>query len=454
MRSRDEGLNGSDAPMPIGAFRRRPGRSGAACPGQRARLFGGIGPRVILGTLFSFELLFVLFLSAGRYKGDPRLAWVPIDLTGLFWAASVVVGGWLMCCRARINTPALYATLAMFLFSSWVSLTLLWTPSTDYAATKAVYIATLVTWAYVGAACVIAPEPARVWRFFALSAVFGVCIAAEVVAAYVGEDPESVVHVLGSDTAHTYIGVGRTVGLAALLLCVFLVWGPRGLPARGCLLAGLLLCLFSLLVAGARGPIASFAIALAVVFLVILTAPTSPWRISRRVKATVACVALSGLVAVAAVPFVFEDVFARTAGRFAALWTESEGDASAGARLWAWNATLPHLKAGPLAGYGVGSWPTIVSGYHPRDYPHNIVLEVFFELGLIGVIMVGGLVGWALVRLSRIVRQGNPGAVAALLGLSFMLMNAMVSGDVPDNRILFTFIGLGAAYPLVRRGAQ
>ena len=33
---------------------------------------------------WSFELSFVLFLFAGRFKLDPRFAWVPVDLT-LFW---------------------------------------------------------------------------------------------------------------------------------------------------------------------------------------------------------------------------------------------------------------------------------------------------------------------------------------------------------------------------------
>ena len=46
----------------------------------------------LLSDLFTFEALFVLFLFAGRFKTDPRLQWVPVDLTLLFFVASVGVG--------------------------------------------------------------------------------------------------------------------------------------------------------------------------------------------------------------------------------------------------------------------------------------------------------------------------------------------------------------------------
>ena len=42
--------------------------------------------------VFSFEVVFVLFIFAGLYKADPRLAWFPVDLTLLLFIVSVGFG--------------------------------------------------------------------------------------------------------------------------------------------------------------------------------------------------------------------------------------------------------------------------------------------------------------------------------------------------------------------------
>jgi hypothetical protein len=39
--------------------------------------------------VMSFEVIFVLFIFAGLYKADPRLAWFPVDLTLLLFLVSV-----------------------------------------------------------------------------------------------------------------------------------------------------------------------------------------------------------------------------------------------------------------------------------------------------------------------------------------------------------------------------
>ena len=86
------------------------------------------------------SFVFVGFLSAGRLKADPRLAWLPIDLTvalaGLSWliAAFIVI-------RSGFRFPkSLYwAIILFFLFGVPV----VWTEWTPYATVKVSRLFTL-----------------------------------------------------------------------------------------------------------------------------------------------------------------------------------------------------------------------------------------------------------------------------------------------------------------------
>jgi O-antigen ligase len=97
-------------------------------------------------------------------------------------------------------------------------------------------------------------------------------------------------------------------------------------------------------------------------------------------------------------------------------------------------------------------------GDAPRGmYPHNIVLEFAAEYGLLGLAAFLFLCGLALRNAVSALRRGTDraGLVTGALGfavLVYCLANAIVSGDINDNRLLFTAIGLCAA--LAGPGAQ
>ena len=74
-----------------------------------------------------------------------------------------------------------------------------------------------------------------------------------------------------------------------------------------------------------------------------------------------------------------------------------------------------------------------------RQYPHNLMAEVTLESGwACGAATLLVLVAAAVAAWSR---TGSPGGRLVFAGLLFYAINAMVSGDLNDNRPLFMFLG-------------
>ena len=92
-----------------------------------------------------------------------------------------------------------------------------------------------------------------------------------------------------------------------------------------------------------------------------------------------------------------------------------------------------------LFGYGIGSYGMLYSGYDGRGYPHNIILEVWVELGLIGVIL---FIFFLLSTFKNNIRFENPFFWVIL----FLFFNALKSSSLVDLRIMFGFLAIFIIY--------
>jgi len=165
--------------------------------------------RKCLLSFFSFETVFVLYLFAGFYKADDRLAWIPVDLTLLFFVLSLSTGGWVLWRRGFATAPdSLGAVGAMALFAGWMLLSLLWAPPSRYGHEKAVRFAVLNGWALAGAALVIGGERRRLRRFFYAVLALALIFSLESLRIYLPHQDLRFYHVFGA----TYQTVGRVVG--------------------------------------------------------------------------------------------------------------------------------------------------------------------------------------------------------------------------------------------------
>ena len=88
-----------------------------------------------------------------------------------------------------------------------------------------------------------------------------------------------------------------------------------------------------------------------------------------------------------------------------------------------------------LCGNGVGSW-SMNNGYGPHGYVHNSLLEVYYEMGVVGLgifLWAVGAVGWRLFHAARISRDPVVGFIFCYFayGLTFSMVSGSVFSDTP-----------------------
>jgi len=392
------------------------------------------------GTVCSFEMLLVLFLFAGRYKNDPRFEWFPVDITAAMGAASALAGAMVLYHRGgRVRRPALVLGSLYALFAGYAGLSLLWTPGVVYAHTKAFYLATLVLWALLSTAAIVAYDRARVRRFLVALVIFAGMMGLESTLLYLRSGFARVADIMGSN----YLGVGRCVGPAALVVLGYLLYEAKSRRAR---LVSLLVLgwLFGIVVVlPGRGPLIATVVPMALPLLGGLRLrPGERGAVElTRSAARGLGVALLGAGALIAALLTTRRLFSLL--RFATLFSQEGGGLSAGARVLNYRAAVLQWLQQPLLGHGIGAWPILAGVPDIRSYPHDILLETLAELGLVGAVLLVGVIVYAFRSLGTWaeIKRDKLRLVVLMLVLN-TLLNALVSGDLPDNRFAFAALGL------------
>jgi O-antigen ligase len=89
-----------------------------------------------------------------------------------------------------------------------------------------------------------------------------------------------------------------------------------------------------------------------------------------------------------------------------------------------------------MFGTGTGNGGYLLNGYDERAYPHNIFFELFYENGLLGILLLVFL----MVRVYIISKAANrPFPVVIISFFLFYFMNSLFSGDLSANHHLFMF---------------
>lgn len=357
-------------------------------------------------------ILALLFVAFGGYvKGLPALDQLgrPMTITAVVLVIAAVVAALV---RARTVPREVLAVAAL----AWVFL-----PgasgfdATAYTDEKLTVELPLMLLCLVGAILLLRTERDRAWWLGAVVA-FGALVAVLALlfpstTGYVGT-----VSLEGSST----ISQGRAVGAAMVVLALYAV-ASHGRP-RLWAVVGTLALGAATLQAGSRGPV------IAALIAVLVVVAASPQR-GRGVRVVLAgaAVALAAYLAFSA------DL---VAGRLLVF-----NDTSAAERRRLWSDSLDVLTAHP-GGIGWGNlYYSLPAGSVPdvRVYPHNVLLEVGTEAGWLALAGLVALLGVAWVRQRR---AASTGVEAAMLGLLvFFLVNALVSGDVGDNRGLWVAVG-------------
>lgn len=415
------------------------------------------------------ECALALFLLSTAVGGDlPDLGGISLPLA-LFTVSIFLTGRAWSSARWRWFRPPATILLGWlgFLFVASVGLTFSLSPA--YGAYKLAVFAGLTSWAYFGA-MFSARDPASLKRLFYILLSGSILLSGLALTSYFATyqtyQLEGWLNPLRANAlGGNPITLGRIAGTGLLLLAS--LYGSRASQLRTPVLV---LCAgvaaLALISSGSRTPL-------------IALLPLLPWafvgsrgRGYRRVTNILVGLALA--VVVGFLAFRIESL-----GPSLARLGSIALDAGTGAeRLHRFRIAWEMFLQAPLAGMGFGSFAGYFGGEF-REYPHNMVLEVLCETGLVGITSFGlfvGLSGRNLVqrRGSRHLRTGPSGAhvVSARSGghapdppsiarspdhrflltatqtcAVYWALNVLSTGDLNDNRIFFAFLGIAAARP-------
>ena len=225
-----------------------------------------------------------------------------------------------------------------------------------------------------------------------------------------------------ADLTSMYLTVGYLCGINVLLLIK--------MPERSVYIK--LYFVVALVLTGARGPI----LAAAFSYLIVLLFSKQEIRKYLKLRYWV----ISGFTLLLVFFYITQDenlssMFVRSFNRLTLVFDGFSGR-SIDIRLDQLYSSLAYIDDQPFFGYGFASYNFVTQGVDMRGYPHNSILEIWFELGLAGLaIYIIFTVFHLYLTFSRI-------GVAAGAVLLFMLINSLKSSSFTDLKIMYGFYSL------------
>lgn len=271
---------------------------------------------------------------------------------------------------------------------------------------------------------------------------------------------------LGSVSA---LSVSRSIGLGLTLIVVGLLLRPL----RVCdlmvssVIAGLLVA--ALLVAGSRGPLFSTLLSLGAAVLL------SRYRLQTRLGMAGRLI----LIGLGLVGLFYMGGFNAFQGdrqgveRLVA-YTQNLGETTSDrGRLDRFQVAFQGFRESWGLGLGTGGFSPL---YHSRggpfrtidfEYPHNLVLEIAVEQGIVGIVMFFVIAVLVVRRFKMVLREYSECwfVIAVLSTIFYALFNSMVSADIAGNYFLWLLAGIpwlmrgtsrtrGGALDVIRTGAM
>jgi hypothetical protein len=370
------------------------------------------------------EWIFALFLLANIFKPNPETNDSSFDLTVFTAAICVILVAWqYFQSRERLFTPVI---LMLSLFALFVP-TLLWTDWNSYAVEKASRFYTLTLLAAIAPIFIV--RTADDLRRFLSGFVF-LCsiVAGTALVVLLGQGDElDRLAVLDATTIIT----GRAVGI--VILTLGLLWfEPR---SKKWLVGTALVILPTVLVAtGAKGPLVATPLALGLCLILFKSG------IRRYLSRVLIVCVLSAATLWFSLPLLPGTSLFRVGTFVLGQFGTSEED-----RTTFFADTMNGIVANPR-GLGLGGFASKygVAGGEIREFPHNILLEVFLEGGWFAGLYFTYLL-WR--GLKGVYLLGKNGEVAWAYRLLFCftvfsLLNDLVSGELNDSKVLLAFLGL------------
>jgi hypothetical protein len=386
------------------------------------------------------ELIYCLFLLSGLVKSFLQFyasGLMVVDFT-LLCALFLVAAYILQLNRdfffrntiylAKSSRPVIFILVGFFL---WMVVTLIYTASPAYSYTKIFMFlsdlaAVLIPFIYRG----FNPK-----RFFHLFAYVGSGLIFLYTALFPTIYTSYLKDIEYRGMVIKYLDIGYLAGVIILILAFvcpqmkkFIKISLIGINA------------WTLLVCAARGPLLFLVLVLAIRFAVSFVTFMKSWRFN--FKNILYMTVSLGLLGTAAYYLIdrYALLLERSITRLLMLLDPQESE-SILERVTQASYSFARIfenAANFLFGLGIGSFGILYEGLDERNYPHNVVLEIWFELGLIGVILFILLL---LVYFKKIRPRLN-----LVLIFIYLVLNSLKSYSLIDLRIMFGILSVLLIY--------
>lgn len=397
-----------------------------------------------------YEITFALFISAGAYKSDPRLSFLPefLDITIMFGSLSLI-GVILQSMLKKI----IFIIPPKKLFLPYLIIALLGITSLFYTLAPIYGVDKLLRFLTITSLSLYLPlfifqEIKKFKSFFFVIIVLSFLMTLDIVSGGVKPGEYRTYEVFGSD----YLTTGEIIGFAIIIVIFYFFMNTHSKCFKFIFLSLLPFLLWGLLILAGRGPIIALAcsilsIPICLVILSLKSSTTPLAHIKTRLKLLIPVFILVFFGIVVAI--IFSEYFSTTFNRFSLA-----KDLSTTNRIEYFKKAIISLYNVPelITGLGIGGFSVFYGGIDLKRgvYPHNIFLEIGSELGIFGMISIVLLIFWSLcfsISSIKKVRSVDLSLSITLFALLvYSVVNASKSGDINDNRLLFMIIGLNYGF--------
>lgn len=391
---------------------------------------------IIIYYLFQYpEVAFGLFLTAGFFKGDIHLKNILPDFFDLtiFFAFIVVLAILMNIFKKKISIP--YISLKLILpylgLLLLMLLSLIYTLSPIYGADKFLKFATLTTLTIFAPLFLFRNKiilERFIYTIIALSTIMSIDA-----------------FIAGSRAVFsaTYLGFGRITG-ASVLIIIFYFMIKSNVKRKTVWLLLLLINLAGLFYSAGRAPIVI--LVFTTIVMLFLSFNFKKFSIN---KPILLCFILIIFLTILSI-FFFPQITQTSLARFNVMLSEFQGTVQGippvGERMEMFSLALKGFFHSPFFGVGIGGFSAFAYGVDVHSYPHNILLEIGSELGILGILSLLFLIGFCffyLIFLRKMHKEKEKYfLITMILSLFiFMFLNSLVSGEINDVRLFFVWIG-------------
>ncbi len=418
----------------------------------RVAIHGHPEPYWVLGLLVIVPLGFVLIRShalllmvaliyIGNFKAvaaqgitfsDPTMVLLLLTLAGVLMEALLTF--------ARIRRPSLasrfagqgFPVVAYFALLAVIAASLLYTPAPQYGHMKVARFLGFDTALFL-APFVLIRTREHLRKMLVAFVALSIVLSAKVIADLLHPSAK----LLAGDVDVTRIGDGMLIAIA-ILICLHYPLGRRfgrmaTLACIGCLVAGLI-------ATAARSPLLSLLLVLGASLFILRS-----WVTALPPRVIIPGIALLMLISAVAVFWMQQLPAARVKveEKEAELRSATSGEyfGTTGQRVTFYRTALGAFTAKPLLGWGVGGWSVYYYGEDKVGYPHNFVLELAVEQGMLGLSALILLAVGAAQALRKIYLARAHELIFILPVLAFCWVYNLVTGDL-ENRVLWFWFGV------------